>query len=92
MAGNVAYITGENKLVRIDVQSLANEHFVIKEATYKLTLDGTEILSDVCEIDPINNVVSCLLEPPKPGYYQLDVTCLIGPETFIFRFGVIAKC
>lgn len=45
MSGNVAYITGENKVVPVQIESIIGEHFVIKGATYKLSLNGVEVLT-----------------------------------------------
>ena len=92
MSGNVAYIKGENKVVPVQIESTTGEHFGIKEATYKLSLNDVEILTGECKIDAEKYIVSCQLDPPEPGFYQLDIECLIGPEIFIFRFGVIVKC
>ncbi|WP_072684056.1 hypothetical protein [Holdemania sp. Marseille-P2844] len=92
MVANPAYIIGENKVVSLQLESTKGEHFVVKEATYKLTLDEVEVLTGDCKIDNEKYVVSCQLEPPDPGFYQLDIKCVIGPETFIFRYGVIVKC
>lgn len=92
MSGNVAYITGENKVVPVQIENIIGEHFVIKGATYKLSLNGIEVLTGECKIDAEKYIVSCQLDPPEAGFYQLDIKCLIGPETFIFRFGVVVKC
>ena len=50
MVANPAYIIGENKVVALQLESTKGDHFVVKEATYKLTLDdvdGTNVKSSV---------------------------------------------
>lgn len=92
MVANTSYIVGENKVVSLQLESTKGERFVVKEATFKLTLDEVEVLKGDCKIDNENLIVSCQLEPPNPGFYQLDIKCVVGLETFIFRYGVIVKC
>lgn len=92
MAGYKSYILGEDKIVRLQILSTTDSLFVIKSANYKLTLNGEIVLEGFCSIDTTSNIISCQLAPAVPGSYQLDVTYIIGAETFIHRCGVIVTC
>lgn len=86
------YIVGEKKNAMIRIVSETDEPFYIKEASFKLSRDGVEVLSDPCKIDRQHQILYAYLAPADPGFYQLEFTYMIGTETFKVRYGVIVRC
>lgn len=95
MIESTTFDFGEQKRVRILVQSFNKVPFEVTKATYKLTCDNEEEASGNCEITQEDNdrvILSALINPMrKNALYTLEYDYEIPPEKLI-HFVQVKSC
>lgn len=82
----IKFILGESRQLKFEVSKAQDTAFVISSSTYEILKDNDEVDSGNMTID--NHILTMSFTPEERGYYWLEITYVIGPDTVKARYKI----